>query len=162
MMRKRILLLSGIGFGAGLLYFLNRGGREADHEARQSNGAVQRDSDSSLDGAGHADDGGGRSNRSKGSASSRASIGQDSIGMSGNGKEQDNLIIDDQGTDQFEASHILKKIRDTAFESSDEKLALALGRPAEEIEAWTNGSGIIDGDVVMKARGLAIQRGIEI
>jgi hypothetical protein len=158
MMRKRILLLSGIGLGAGLLYFLNRGGRAADHEARQSNGAVQRDSDSSLDGAGqNVDAGAERSNRSNGSAMS-----QDSIGMSGNGNEKDNLIIDDQGTDQFEASHILKKIRDTAFESSDEKLALALGRPAEEIEAWTNGSGIIDGDVVMKARGLAIQRGIEI
>ena len=151
-MKKRILLLSGIGFGAGLLYLLNRGGRTANWEARQIAGAVPRDSDASA-----VDAGGERSNGSSGGA-----VSQGSIGMSGNGQEQANLIIDDQGTDQFEASHILKKIRDTAFESSDEKLALALGRPAEEIEAWTNGSGIIDGDVVMKARGLAIQRGIEI
>jgi len=149
MMRKRILLLSGIGFGAGLLYFLNRGGRAADREARQIKGVEERDAAASWDGADNA--------VGAGSATSR-----DSIGMSGNGKAQDNLIIDDQGTDQFEASNILKKIRDTAFESSDEKLALALGRPAEEIEAWTNGSGIIDGDAMMKARGLAIQRGIEI
>ena len=157
-MKKRILLLSGIGLGAGLLYLLNRGGRTANREARQIAGAVPRDSDASSMGARHAVDAAGeRSNGSNGSATS-----QDSIGVSGNGKEQDNLIIDDQGTDQFEAAHILKKIRDTAFESSDEKLALALGRPAEEIEAWTSGSGIIDGDVVMKARGFAIQRGIEI
>jgi hypothetical protein len=40
-------------------------------------------------------------------------------------------------------------------------LALALGRPTEEIEEWTRGDGIIDGDVVMKARGLAMERGIE-
>jgi hypothetical protein len=43
-----------------------------------------------------------------------------------------------------------------------EKLALALGRPSDEIEVWCSGSGTIDGDVVMKARGIAIQRGIEI
>jgi hypothetical protein len=70
--------------------------------------------------------------------------------------------IDDRGTHQAEASQMLKSIRDHAFDESDEKLALALGRPAEEIEEWTSGAGIIDGDVVMKARGLAIQRGIEI
>ena len=70
--------------------------------------------------------------------------------------------IDDQGTDQAEASNILKHIRDNAFEASDEKLALALGRPAEEIEEWTSGNGRIDGDVILKARTLALQRGFEI
>lgn len=70
--------------------------------------------------------------------------------------------IDDQGTDQFEASQILKSIRDGAFDASDEKLALALGRPTEEIEEWTSGSGLIDGDVIMKARALALQRGLEV
>ena len=76
--------------------------------------------------------------------------------------ENDNPIIDDHGTDQVTALNILTHIRDTAFDSSDEKLALALGRPAEEVEAWTRGLEIIDGDVVMKARHLAIERGIEI
>lgn len=65
-------------------------------------------------------------------------------------------------TDNSEAANILKRIRDAAFESSDEKLALALGRPTEEIETWTTGSGVIDGDVVMKARQLAVQRGVEL
>ena len=70
--------------------------------------------------------------------------------------------IDDRGTDQAEASRILKDVRDTAFESSDEKLALALGRPTEEIEEWTKGGGTIDGDVLLKARALATARGVEI
>ena len=68
--------------------------------------------------------------------------------------------IDDRGTDQSEAGRILKNIRDTAFDASDEKLALALGRPTEEIVAWTTGSKTVDSDVVMKARALAIQRGV--
>ena len=70
--------------------------------------------------------------------------------------------IDDQGTDQAEAAHILKEIRDAAFDASNEKLALALGRPTEEIEEWASGNGLIDGDVVMKARALAIQRDLDI
>jgi hypothetical protein len=78
------------------------------------------------------------------------------------GQSQREPEIDDQGTNQAEASHILTEIRDTAFEASNEKLALALGRPTEEIEQWTNGSGTIDGDIVMKARTLALQRGLEI
>ncbi len=70
--------------------------------------------------------------------------------------------LDDRGTDQAEASQILKDIRDTAFESSDEKLVLALGRRTEEIEEWTKGGGTIDGDVLLKARALADARGVEI
>ena len=68
----------------------------------------------------------------------------------------------DQGTEQSEAVNILKRIRNAAFDSSNEKLALALGRPTEEIETWTTGAGMIDSDVVMKARQLAVQRGVEI
>jgi len=81
-----------------------------------------------------------------------------------NGKSatSDAPVIDDHATDQSEAADILRRIRDAAFHSSDEKLALALGRPSEEIETWTRGSGVIDADVVMKARQLAVQRGVEI
>jgi hypothetical protein len=75
---------------------------------------------------------------------------------------EDEPEIDDRGTDQREASEILRNIRDDAFESSNEKLALALGRPAEEIEKWTSGEGTIDGDVVLKARALAAERGLEL
>ena len=70
--------------------------------------------------------------------------------------------IDDQGTDQETAAAILTGLRDDAFDGSDEKLALALGRPAEEITSWVDGSETIDGDVLLKARNLAMERGIEI
>jgi len=70
--------------------------------------------------------------------------------------------IDDQGTDQSEASAILKHLRDSGFDSSDEKLAVALGRPTDEIVEWIQGRGKIDADVLLKAKALAIERGIEI
>jgi hypothetical protein len=70
--------------------------------------------------------------------------------------------IDDRGTDQSEALQILTSIKDGAFDGSNEKLALALGRPTEEIEEWIEGAGTIDGDVVQKARTLAIERGFQI
>ena len=68
--------------------------------------------------------------------------------------------VDDRGTGQEKAAQILLKLRDRAFEASDEKLAIALGRPMEEIAAWHAGLEIIDDDVVMKARGIAMNRGI--
>lgn len=72
------------------------------------------------------------------------------------------LDFDDRGTDQFDALRILRNLRDRAFESSNEKLALALGRPAEEIETLSRGTAVIDDDLVMKARRIARERGIEI
>jgi hypothetical protein len=53
-------------------------------------------------------------------------------------------------------------LRDRAFDSSDEKLALALGRPTEEIESLIGGEEVIDDDLVMKARGIAQERGVEL
>jgi len=71
-------------------------------------------------------------------------------------------IVDDRGTGQEKAAQILRKLRDRAFEASDEKLALALGRPMEEIVAWNAGQQVIDDDVVMKARGIAMHRGVHV
>lgn len=71
-------------------------------------------------------------------------------------------LVDDRGTNQTEGRALLRKLRDAGFASSDEKLALALGRPVEEVEAWTGGMEPVDDDVIMKARGIALQRGIEI
>ena len=68
--------------------------------------------------------------------------------------------VDDRGTGQQEAAQILRNLRDRAFEASNEKLALALGRPTEEVEAWNAGHELIDDDVVMKARGIAMHRGV--
>ena len=69
--------------------------------------------------------------------------------------------IDDQGTSQEEAAEILQIVRDELFDSSDEAFALALGRTPQEVKAWFNGNEPIDADVLLKARALAIERGIE-
>ncbi len=71
-------------------------------------------------------------------------------------------IVDDRGTGQEKAAQILRKLRDRAFEASDEKLAVALGRPIEEVTAWNAGLEVIDDDVVMKARGIAMHRGVHV
>ena len=70
--------------------------------------------------------------------------------------------VDDQATTESEGRALLKQLRDRGFEGSDEKLAIALGRPVEEVEGWTGGAEPVDDDVVMKARGIAKERGIEI
>ncbi len=75
---------------------------------------------------------------------------------------EDQQVVDDRGTDQAAAAQILRTLRDKAFYFDNEKLALALGRPHEEIEALIQGSATIDDDVVMKARGIAIQRGVNV
>jgi len=86
------------------------------------------------------------------------------------GRDQDGALanldnepkIDDRGTDQTEALQILTSIRDGAFDSNNETLALALGRPTQEIEDWFDGVGEIDGDALQKARALAIERDVQI
>ncbi|HKU75132.1 MAG TPA: hypothetical protein VJR02_14560 [Pyrinomonadaceae bacterium] len=70
--------------------------------------------------------------------------------------------IDDQGTSQEEAAEILQILRDEAFESSDEAFALALGRTPEEVKGWFSGDEPIDADVLLKARALAMERGVEV
>lgn len=70
--------------------------------------------------------------------------------------------VDDRGTNQTEGRAILKRLRDAGFDASDEKLAVALGRPVEEVEAWTGGAEAVDDDVIMKARGIAQERGINL
>jgi hypothetical protein len=71
-------------------------------------------------------------------------------------------IVDDRGTGQQQAAKILLNLRNRGFEASDEKLSLALGRPVEEVTGWTTGREVIDDDVVMKARGIAMHRGIHV
>lgn len=80
------------------------------------------------------------------------------------GTELDNKQdpVDDRGTNQTEGRALLRKLRDLGFDSSDEQLAVALGRPLEEVEAWMGGAAPVDDDVIMKARGIATQRGLEI
>jgi hypothetical protein len=57
---------------------------------------------------------------------------------------------------------MLTALRDRGFDGDNEKFALALGRSIEQAQAFIEGSETIDDDVVMKARGIALQRGIEV
>ncbi|MCP9493917.1 MAG: hypothetical protein MSG64_05595 [Pyrinomonadaceae bacterium MAG19_C2-C3] len=70
--------------------------------------------------------------------------------------------VDSVGTDQQAAQAVLRKLRDAGFDGSDEKLAVALGRPVEEIAHLINGEEPIDDDIVMKARGIAAQRNVTV
>lgn len=74
----------------------------------------------------------------------------------------DDQQVDEKGTDQGQAREILESLRDRGFEGDNEKLATGLGRSIEQVAAFIDGSEIIDDDVVMKARGIALQRGIDV
>ncbi|MBA2526946.1 MAG: hypothetical protein H0V18_14365 [Pyrinomonadaceae bacterium] len=76
--------------------------------------------------------------------------------------ELTNQPVDDRGTNETEGRALLTRLRDNGFDGSDEKLAIALGRPIEEVQGWTGGAEPVDDDVVMKARGIARERGIEV
>jgi hypothetical protein len=70
--------------------------------------------------------------------------------------------VDDRGTSEAEGRALLKRLRDAGFEGSDETFALALGRPIEEVTGWMDGTGPVDDDAVMKARGIAKERNIDL
>ena len=70
--------------------------------------------------------------------------------------------VDDRGTDAAGGLELLRRLRDNGFESDDEKFAVALGRPVEEVRDWMGGAEAPDDDIIMKARGIAQERGIEI
>jgi hypothetical protein len=151
-MKKSILLLSGLGIGAGVLYAIGArrdtksNGKEKDSE---STNALGDDTDRSA-----------TDSPPNGKLSLVDSDQKSSMGRSENGGAD--VEIDDQGTVQSEASEILKHIRDSAFDSSNENLALALGRPTEEIENEIGGISAVDGDELMKVRKLAMERGVEL
>jgi hypothetical protein len=82
-------------------------------------------------------------------------------------EERNEEAVDDRGTSEAGGREILKRLRDEGFEADDEKLALALGRPVEEVQGWTasdsgDGEEPVDDDIIMKARGIARERGIEL
>jgi plasmid maintenance system antidote protein VapI len=70
--------------------------------------------------------------------------------------------VDDKGTDQEEAQRILETLRDEGFDGDNTKLAQALGRSADQLQAMIDGEETIDDDAVMKARGIGLNRGIEL
>jgi hypothetical protein len=70
--------------------------------------------------------------------------------------------VDDKGTDQEHAQHMLEALRDQGFDSDNERLAKALGRTIEQVDGMIKGAETIDDDIVMKARGIALNRGLKI
>lgn len=70
--------------------------------------------------------------------------------------------VDARGTTETEGREILRRLRDQGFDADDQKLAVALGRPVEEVQGWVGGGEPVDDDIIMKARGIARERGIEI
>ena len=70
--------------------------------------------------------------------------------------------VDDKGTDQEQAQGMLTTLRDQGFDGDNQKLAIALGRSDEQVQNMISGAETIDDDIVMKARGISLNRGIEI
>ncbi len=70
--------------------------------------------------------------------------------------------VDDKGTDQTGAREIIKNLCDRAFNADADKAAVALGRSTEHVQAVLTGAQPADDDLVMKARGIAINRGVEV
>jgi len=70
----------------------------------------------------------------------------------------DQLDRSEYGPD--EGRRLINMLRVQVFENDAGKLALALGRPVEEIQAWANGSQPVDEDGLIKARALGEERGL--
>ena len=80
-------------------------------------------------------------------------------------EETNEGAVDDRGTSEAGGREILQRLRDEGFDADDEKFAVALGRPVEEVQGWMTDGGSdepVDDDIIMKARGIAKERGIEL
>ncbi len=60
--------------------------------------------------------------------------------------------------DNSKSIELLQKLKTQVFDADNEKLALALGRPVEEINAWFSGDEQIDEDAQEKIHGIAQMR----
>lgn len=88
---------------------------------------------------------------------------QSNLTLAGSHNANDALApLDDSGTTNEMAVQIIRALRDNAFEGSDEKLGTALGRPVNEIRSWFDSSLPVDSDGLIKARGLAEERNVDI
>ena len=71
-------------------------------------------------------------------------------------------IVDDQGTDEEQARQMLLNLCDRGFGGDAGEASLALGRTTEELKQILNGQMHIDDDLVIKIRGIADMRSINI
>lgn len=76
--------------------------------------------------------------------------------------ETNDNTIDSMNTTDEQAHELLNNLCENGFAGDAEELALALGRDEEEIDELLSGEGTIDEDLLMKIRGIAQERGIEI
>jgi len=153
-MRKSALALTSVGIGAGVLYAIGRGrSKRRRSESTKLNAQVAGLEKSETD-TGVTE----RQAEKESSVKASSMAPQNDVESNLTGSED--FELDDRGTNQEDALQLLNKIKAEVFQSSDEKLALALGRPVEEINAWAAGEQTIDSDVLMKARALALERGI--
>ena len=66
--------------------------------------------------------------------------------------------MEENTSNESNTMELLLKLRSEVFEGSDSQLALALGRPLDEVEAWQRETADIDEDAEMKIHGLAEER----
>jgi len=64
---------------------------------------------------------------------------------------------DEFTVDETESREHLQRLKTEVFGSDDQQVALAMGRPIEEITEWLGG-GEIDEDAQMKINGIAKER----
>jgi len=60
-------------------------------------------------------------------------------------------------SESSDTREVLARLKTEVFESSNRHLALALGRPVEEVDSWFEG-GEIDEDAQEKINGIAQER----
>ena len=68
----------------------------------------------------------------------------------------------DEREDQRWAREVLHAFCENGFDGSISACALVLGRPAEELGDMLHEGAVIDEDLVIKLRGIAEERGINI
>jgi hypothetical protein len=73
-----------------------------------------------------------------------------------------NNVIDDNATTPEQAQLMLKNLVADGFENDIDATALALGETTEDINRFMNEKDGIGEDLVMKMRGIAMNRELEI
>ncbi|MEO6393454.1 MAG: hypothetical protein ABIP75_16515 [Pyrinomonadaceae bacterium] len=66
--------------------------------------------------------------------------------------------MDGQTYDSYSLSEtrdLIVALRDSVFDGQVGELAIALGRPVDEVEGWADGTFPIDDEGLIKARGIA-------
>ena len=65
-------------------------------------------------------------------------------------------------TDERSGMDLLKRFCEDGFGSNTNEAALVLGRTQEEIDSMLRGDMVVDDDLILKIRGIADQRSIQL